>query len=59
MFNKWCPFFSEKSGGFLSVRYECLCSKQEINTYDPIYKNYCSQKNDYEKCPFFRRGQEK
>lgn len=49
---KYCPFL-EDHGGFFSSRMECRRTEKRIETGDPLYKNYCSDERNYEKCPHF------
>jgi len=49
---KYCPFLND-IGGFFSSRMECRRTEERIESSDPVYKTYCSQEYNYEKCPNF------
>ena len=52
MSTKYCPFLNDL-GGFFSSRLECRRTEKRIETSDPVYKIYCSDEHNYEKCPNF------
>lgn len=53
MSSRYCPFLIDR-GGFLTTNYECRSSGKSFTGADSIYSTYCSNQDNYEKCPFFK-----